>query len=139
MLFLSLFLSSGSALAQDIAPIQLVFYCRNQKGNKNIALFKQGTNFIYQYGSDFSKPELTLVRSEKDVIKEPWNGVGNEIWSNITLKNNEYAYTVRSSYTRTENPTATAGVDITKGSEYISSVQCKTNADFIDLLSSFVE
>ena len=139
MLFLSLLLNIVQAESIPTPAIDVVFWCRTSTGDKNIALFKQGNNFIYQYGGDMSKPELQLLRSNTEVVKEPWNGVGMQMWNNITLKNGDYAYTVRAAYGRGEDMTITAGVDITKNDEYVTSVQCKTDSEFIDRLSSFVE
>ena len=139
MLLMSLIFGVGEVLAQEVPPIDVVLLCTNKKGDKTIGLFKQGNNFIYQYGSDLGKPELQLVRAESSVIKQPWNGVGREFWNNITLENKGYSYTIRSAYERSENGSVTAGVNISKGDKYLTSVECKTTSNFIDNLASFAE
>ena len=74
-------LMMGTSWANDIAPIQVVFMCKSEKDHKQIALFKQGNNIIYQYGADMAAPELQLVRPSGQVVKEPWNGMGRYIWN----------------------------------------------------------
>jgi hypothetical protein len=125
----------------DVAPIEVVFMCTTEKANKTLSLFKQGSYFIYQYGPSTGKPEISVAAKESEVVKEPWNGMGSTIWSNITIKNGEYSYTVHSAYTRNtgnEESEDSFGVNISKGDAYISSVKCK-NEPHIDQLSSFVE
>lgn len=139
--FLLLSFIGSNIVEASVKPIEIVFMCTTEKGNKTISLFKQGEYFIYQYGLTLGKPEISLAVKEAEVIKEPWNGVGNYMWNNITLKNGEYSYTIRSSYVRnTEFKEAkdNLGVDISKGDSYISSVKCKTD-HYIDQISSFVE
>ena len=139
MIGLSLLLGVGQGYAQEKAPIEVVFWCQNKKGDKNIALFRQGTNFVYQYGSNMSKPDLHLVQPENKIDKQPWNGVGSEFWNSITLNNLEYAYTIHSAYSRGENGRTTAGVHVSKGSKQIATVECNIDKGFVDRLSSFVE
>ena len=139
MIGLSLLLGVGQGYAQEKAPIEVIFWCQNKKGDKNITLFRQGTNIIYQYGSNMRSPDLHLVQPENKVKKQPWNGVGNEFWSSITLMNLEYAYTIHSAYPRGERGQTTAGVQVSKGSKQIATVECKTDEEFVDRLSSFVE
>lgn len=138
MFILSLFLGMGISKADGVLPIQVVFMCRTEKGDKEIALFKQGDNFIYQYGSNMGAPELQLVRPSAKVIKEPWPGIGRNIWNNITLTNKEYSYTIRSSYDKMEDK-STSGVSISKNDAHVASVECSTAYSIVDNLSSFVE
>ena len=140
MFLFSLLMGLGQqAKAQEAAPIEIVFLCQAKKNQKTIALFKQGNTFIYQYGSDMGRPELQLVRSSSAVTKQPWNGVGSEMWQNITLNNKAYSYTVYSSYGRKVNGKISAGVSISKGSKHLTSVECHTGDNFMDNLEGFVE
>lgn len=124
-LFLSNFGMQSSFAASSVPPIEVVFMCTTTKNSKSISLYKQGDNFIYQFGLLGSKPEISIVAKDSEVIKEPWNGIGSLIWTNITLQNGEYSYTVRSAYTRNpEITTDSFGVDIAKNDTFIASVQC---------------
>ena len=121
----------GLSWADVIPPIQVVFMCRTEKENKQVALFKQGDNFIYQYGSDMASPELQLVRSSSQVIKEDWGGFGRNIWYDITLKNKEYSYTIDSSVDKFEN-VYRAKVTIAKNDENIASIKCDSSQHVVD-------
>lgn len=132
------FLGLGLSWAGDVPPIQVVFMCTAEKANKQVALFKQGDNFIYQYGVDMAAPELQLVRPSSQVIKEPWNGIGRYIWDNITLKNKEYSYTVRHSYDKIDD-IALAEVSIAKNGAFITSVKCDSSKYVVNNLSLFAQ
>lgn len=137
MLWVLTLLGLGVARANEILPIQVVLMCTTLKGDKQIALFKQGNNFIYQYGSSMASPELQLVRPSAEVILEPWNGIGRYIWNSITIKNKEYSYTVRASYDKIEDKSF-GGVTISKGDTILASVECTTEANFIEQLEVVV-
>ena len=137
MFALSWLVGFGISWADTVPPIQVVFLCTTEKNNKQIALFKQGDNFIYQFGSDMAAPELQLVRPSSKVIKRPWNGIGRYVWDNITLNNKEYSYTIRYSYDKMEDTTLSE-VAITKNGDPLSSVKCSSSQNVINNMHRFM-
>ena len=128
----------GLSWADGIPPIQVVFMCRTEKENKQVALFKQGDNFIYQYGSDMASPELQLVRSSSQVILDGWDGMTTGHFNGISLKNKEYSYTVSSYLVKVEGvPKDMAEVTIAKDDEYIASIKCDSSQHMMDNLYKF--
>ena len=134
-----LFVLFGTSVADAFPATHVVFYCTSPKKQKTIALYKQGDNFIYQYGSELSPPELQLIRSESEITKTPWPGIGHTYWNSITIENKGYSYAISSSYERNESGKSSAGVYISKGGKNIASIECDTKTGFIDNITEIVE
>ena len=104
------------------------FYVKRKK--RRPLLFHQNNKFIYQYGKDLAKPELHLVRSEKEVSTEPAQQVGKVYWGpRITLKNNNYSYTLQTNMaTSDEGYVGTeklyGEVNIYKNDSLVATVSC---------------
>lgn len=136
-LFLLLGLSQVS-LATSVEPIHIVFHCSTTK-NKTISVFKQGQNVFYQYGASLTKPELALMVTEEKVFKQPWNGVGSSFWNSMTFQNQDYRYSVSSSYNRNEGTLEYAGVSIQQNDKTIANVDCNLKSGLIDNLADFIQ
>ena len=134
----SFLLSTSLASSLTSQPIQILFHCKTEQ-QKQVSVFKQGSNLIYQYGDSLDVPELHLVQAEQTVEQRPWAGVGHSMWNYITFKNKGYSYTVGSRYNRMEGKIEFAGVTVTKEGKTVANIGCRTDALFVDALGDYVE
>ena len=129
----------GLSWADNIPPIQVIFMCKTEKENKYASLFKQGDNFIYQYGSDMAAPELQLVRSSSQGVLDSWDGQTTGHFNGISLKNKEYSYTLSSYVVKVEGtPKSVAEISIAKDDENIASLKCDSSQHIFDNLALFL-
>ncbi|MDK4696951.1 hypothetical protein QDY71_04095 [Kingella negevensis] len=80
--------------AQAKAAEKTVFACAFDNG-KSVRVSERGDVYRYQYGKA-NQPELVFENNRAEAIKRSprWQGIGQNLWINLTLKNGQYQYSL---------------------------------------------
>ncbi len=92
-----MFSAAGLQAAPKCASLggEVLFHCKIEGSSREVTICDlPDKQYLYQYGKPGQTPELSLQRSQSEVVYTPWNGVGNSIWARLGFRNKGYLYDV---------------------------------------------
>ena len=106
-------------------PLKIIHSCTTTTG-KQLAIYRQGNDYIYSFGRKGRKPELTFRNLKKDVLARSGNSTKNGtsgMWGEMLMENKGYEYNVFWRVNQDRSHTLSYGVEVSKISE-------KNNLDY---------
>ncbi len=129
-LVLSLALLAPSA-ALAACPGEILLSC--PIGKKHLELCLTPQSLTYSFGPK-GAPEITLTDAIRDVVYNPWPGVGSAIWDSVVFTNRGTAYEVWTSFDRDpENTVTEAGINVLDGEDLLAELACERGSVTNDL------
>ncbi len=126
-----LFAASVAHAAPNCAQFKagILFHCKILGSSLEVTICDLPDNqYLYQYGKPGQTPELTIQRTQEDVVYTPWNGMGSAIWARLGFRNKGYFYDVGRSIQKGGDSPPVGFVDIYEpGNDTpIATKQCQT-------------
>ncbi|MFT5064767.1 MAG: hypothetical protein ACJAWC_000393 [Yoonia sp.] len=101
MKYLFAFVVFANPAVAGCSDAELTFMsCQIEDSSKTLDVCYDDTNAYYRFGIAGQVPELALTASIADLDYRPWNGLGKDIWEEISFENGNYAYSVHGGYER---------------------------------------
>ena len=100
-------------------PLKIIHSCTTTTG-KQLAVYRQGNDYIYSFGRKGRKPELTFRNPKKDVLTRSGNSTKNGtagMWGEMSMENKGYEYNVFWRVNQDRVHTLSYGVEVSKISE----------------------
>jgi len=110
--------------AQCPAGALTLMSCTLKNGAKQVTTCLQGDQARYVYGVPGRSPELSLMRSVREVDMRPWPGVGSTLWEEFTFRNKDISYAVHYSVERKPEGQVSGGVTVLHGDRELASFSC---------------
>ena len=93
--------SAGTTVHAKTPPLKTIFSCTTTNG-KQLAIYRQGKDYIYSFGRKGRKPELTFRNPKKKVAKESFTAKSaieegwmlRSIWRETNMIHKGYKYSV---------------------------------------------
>lgn len=103
----------------------LLMHCTFDNGAKQVGLCLNDDTISYQFGPNFSAPELTLAARFADLDYVPYGWASNTIFESVMLRNGDTTYDVFMSTRRTPNAgPAEGGIIVTSPDQSRVTLTC---------------
>ncbi|MDK4679794.1 hypothetical protein [Kingella negevensis] len=112
--------------AQAKAAEKTIFVCAFDNG-KSVRVTERGDVYRYQYGKA-NQPELVFENNRAEAIKRSprWQGIGRNLWINLTLKNGQYQYSLGWSMDRlTDEHEESYFLTVERNEQFVTQQTCR--------------
>lgn len=135
LLCASLFLTFSVNQAAALCAVSgtTVLNCAMAEGAKQLDLCIAGDRVTYHFGPE-AAPDLTLSAPIKEVVHQPWPGIGRAIWESTAFHNSAFSYEVYSVYDKLDQ-TSGGGVTVSEKGREIATLSCDSAATEIGLFA----
>jgi len=104
---------------------KLLMYCTFNGGAKQVGVCLGDDTVSYQFGPNFSAPELTLTSRIADLDDAPYGWASNKIYDSVTLRNGDTTYAVYMETWRGTDPVpASGGIVVTNSDQSQITLEC---------------
>ena len=114
--FLSLSLVLLNLTAYAKPPLKTIYSCTTTNG-KQLAVYRQGNNYIYSFGRKGHKPELPFKNPRKNVLAKSISSEKSDrggVWWEMPMTNRAYEYIIFFRVDKHGNHEITEGVEVGK-------------------------
>ncbi|TQR65934.1 hypothetical protein [Acinetobacter sp. RF14B] len=123
---------SVGAWANCPTKTQTIFQCITTN-NKTIQVCDAGKNIKYSFGKINQAPELAVAVLRNKVTTYQWEGIGRYENYSVNIPNGNHLYRVFSSIDKI-NQSHSAGVEISRSGDLITTVDCAPSKKIINNL-----